>query len=123
MAENRHLILSIIVVLIILIVLGAEGILVKLESRYRPFLNNVTLHCTDNNGNDLASTDIGLRRTILVNGQPNTQNFNEFVVLGNGQVSFIVTPSNEGNFSCVENNIHSTNSIPVVGKLMITILS
>lgn len=95
----------------------ANGLTVKLETRNLPTTNKIHLQCLD--GDTLISTtNIGLNRTIEVNGEAIEYIFTNFSAKAAGKVSFDITPDTEGNYTCInlDTNTKSDNSLPLVGK-------
>ena len=95
----------------------AHGVLTQIAARNEPFVNEIQIRCTDNGGVDLATENLGLMRTALVDGQLATQPFTDITVTANGRIRFDIDPTIEGNYTCVDQDTETvaSNSVIVVG--------
>ena len=95
----------------------AHGVLTKIGARDEPFLNEIQIRCTDNGGVLLTTDNLALRRTVLVDGQLNTQPFTD-IIISIGVIRFDVDPTIEGNYTCVDQDTDTvaSNSVIVVGQ-------
>lgn len=100
----------------------ADGFVVKMETRNLPIANQILLQCLDG-GSLLATTNLGLNRTVLIDGTVTEDVFTDFTTPNPGEISFDITPSTEGNFTCInkDTDTRSTNSLTLVGEFIDTV--
>lgn len=113
----KTLVLAVLVILLVLVLLisHTHGIKIAIEKRLSPFINRIYLHCQSDSSDDLT-TPVQFYRSVLSSNGLTVEEL--FASQDAAVIMFIITPENEGVYSCVDttNNRTSSNNISLVGE-------